>query len=351
MTHTTILAVPKALGTSITIPLEMLSAANYISRARKQRDKIIEIDIAGPESGNISLSGNLLMHCNKGFDEINQTDLIFVPGIWGNPKAVVRKHPGLVGWLKEQYHNGATICSVVTGSYFLAEAGLLDGKSATTHWRFFDQFEILFPAVKLQRKRFITSADRLYCTGSVNSARDIMLHFVEQFYGDKIANEVSRHFTHELKRSYESLLLKKDQHSTHHDEEIIKIQEWFQDNYSDAIQIAEVARIFRIGVRSLNRRFKVATNKTPLEYLQELRVNNAKDLLKQSNLAVSEISYKVGYQDTSYFTGLFKKLNSVTPNEYRNLVRNKLFAAETEPVSAFNHPNTAVVPEKVSSKI
>ncbi|MBQ14232.1 MAG: helix-turn-helix domain-containing protein [Gammaproteobacteria bacterium] len=338
MVHTTILAVEKALGTSITIPLEMLSAANDIARARKQRNKIIAIDITGPESGSIKLSGDLLIQCNKRLNEITRTDLIFVPGIWGNPKAAVKRHPDLVTWLQDQYCNGATICSIVTGSYFLAEAGLLDEKAATTHWRFFDQFENLFPSVKLQRKRFITCADRLYCTGSVNAARDIMSHFVEQYYGAEIASEVSRHFTHELKRSYESLLLNKDQHSTHHDEEIIKIQEWLQDHYSNSIQMAEVARQFKLGVRSLNRRFKAATNKTPLEYLQELRVNNAKALLKQSNLIVSEISYKVGYQDASYFTGLFKKLNSVTPNEYRSLVRNKLFAAETEPEDVLDHP-------------
>ena len=95
---------------------------------------------------------------------------------------------------------------------------------------------------------------------------------------------------------------------------------------------------FGMSVRSLNRRFKLATNTTPLQYLQELRISHAKDLLKRSNLIISEVADRVGYQDASYFTGLFKKLNSVTPNEYRSLVRNKLFAAETEPEDVLDHP-------------
>ena len=77
-------------------------------------------------------------------------------------------------------------------------------------------------------------------------------------------------------------------------------------------------------------KFKMATNTTPVQYLQEMRISHAKDLLKKSNLGISEVADKVGYQDSSYFTGLFKKLNSVTPNEYRRLVRNKLFVAESK---------------------
>lgn len=330
MKHVTIITIPKALGSTVTIPLEMLSAANDIARARRQTDKLITIEIVSADANSVELSGGLRIQCDKKLHEIVETDLVFVPGIWGNPRPSVRKHEVLKKWLKQQFQAGTTICSVVTGSHFLADAGMLDGKVATTHWRFFDEFHKSFPRVKLQRKRFITSADNLFCTGSVNAVRDIMLYFIEQLYGESIAGEISRHFTHELKRSYESLLLNKDQQSIHHDEVIIKVQEWLQENYSDQMQVSKVADRFRMSVRSLNRRFRLATNTTPLQYLQEMRISHAKDLLKKSNLGVSEVADKVGYQDSSYFTGLFKKLNSVTPNEYRQLVRNKLFVAESK---------------------
>ena len=334
MIRVAIIVLPRALGSTVTIPLEMLSAANDIARARRQRDKLLKIELVSTQEGTVILSGGLAMNCPKTLTQVTSPDLIFVPGIWGNPRASVRKHVRLISWLQLQHEAGATLCAVTTGAFFLAEAGLLDGKAATTHWRFFDQFQHDYPKVKLQRKRFITSIDNIYCTGSVNAARDIMLHFVEQLYGESVANEISRQFTHELKRSYESLLLSKDQQTTHHDEEIIKVQEWLQDNFAHPIQIAEVADKFRMSVRSLNRRFKSASNTTPLQYLQDLRINHAKDLLKQSNLVVAEVADKVGYQDASYFTSLFKKLNAVTPNEYRQLVRNKLFVAESGQQSA-----------------
>jgi len=324
-----VVAVPQALGSTITIPLEMLGAANDIALAGRRRHLILDIDLAGMEASEVRLAGGLRLVCERRVQEIAATDLIFVPGLWGNPRAVVNRYPGLVRWLGERIAAGSTVCAITTGSHFVAATGALDGRQATTHWRYFDQFQALYPRVKLQRRRFMTQAGDLYCTGSVNAARDIMLHFIARFYDEAVTGLVAQHFTHELKRSFESLLLDEDQRSTHHDETIIKVQEWLQDNYARPVQINELAGRFRLSVRSLNRRFKSATNTTPLQYLQDVRIGHARDLLKQSNLAVAEVADQVGYQDSSYFAGLFKKLNSVTPNEYRRLVRNKLFVAES----------------------
>ena len=329
MKHVTIIAVPKALGSTVTIPLEMLSAANDIARSRRQPNKLVTIDLAsGTHTTELVLSGGMRIKCQTTLNNISNSDLIFIPGIWGNPGASLPKLKPMMNWLVQQYAAGTTLCSIVTGSYFLAEAGLLQGKSATTHWRFFDKFSQRYPGIKLQRKRFITSDEKLYCTGSINAVRDIMLHFVEQLYGESIASEIARQFTHELKRSYESLLLNEDQQRSHHDEEIIKVQEWLDQNSQSDVLISALAKRFKLSARSLNRRFKLATNVSPLQYLQGLRIEHAKELLKQSNLAVSEVADMVGYQDASYFTSLFKKVTAVTPIEYRSLVRNKLFLAE-----------------------
>ncbi len=327
--HVTILLIPGALGSTVTIPLEMLNAANDIARAQRRPDLRITVQLAGSNVGDMTLNGGLRVHCPARLGSIDTTDLIFIPGLWGNPRAAVRRNQTLIDWLVRQYDQGATLCGIASGTFLIAATGLLDNRPATTHWRHFDLFSELHPWVKLQRKRFITHDQRLFCTGSVNAARDIMQHFVALLFSDAIASQVARHFTHELKRSYESLLLNEDQSSTHHDETIIKVQEWIQDNYTKPIPVTEIARRFQLSVRSLNRRFKQATNTTPLQYLQDLRISQAKDLLKQSNLVIAEVADQVGYQDASYFTGLFKKLNAITPNEYRRLVRNKLFVAQT----------------------
>lgn len=325
MKHVTILAVEEGLASSITIPLEMIHAADVIKRIRNKHAERRSFVIASLDGHALTMTGGIVIQPAASISEINDTDLIFVPALWGNPNAVVRRHPQITAWLTDRYRSGATICSVGTGSYFLGEAGLLNGRTATTHWYYFDDFAKRYPAVNLQRKRFITHADRLYCTGSVNAVRDVMLHFVEQLFTSEVADEVAHQFTHELKRSYESMLLASEEKDTHHDEQIIKIQEWLQQNYQRDVQLQHLAKQFDISVRSFNRRFRLAAGKTPLHYLQEVRLEQAKSLLKQSNLSIAEIAFAVGYQDTSYFSSLFKRANTITPNEYRHLVRNKLF--------------------------
>lgn len=326
MKHVTILTLEQALASSIAIPLEMISAASTIHRLRQSpTGEELQLAIVAATSDAVTMTGNftVLPHCS--IADVSHSDLIFVPALWGNPRAAVMRHKELVRWLGKQHKQGATLCSIGTGTYFLAEADLLDGLAATTHWRYFDEFARRYPKVRLQRKRFITHEDRIYCTGSVNAVRDVMLHFVEILFSPQVSDEVARHFTHELKRSHESMLLAVEQHHTHHDELIIKVQEWMQRNYPKDISLTALARQFGLNTRTFNRRFRQAADTTPLQYLQEIRIKQARELLKHSNLSISEIAFAVGYQDVSYFTGLFRRVHGATPNAYRRLVRTKLF--------------------------
>ncbi len=327
MKRISILVCPQALASSVAIPLEMISAADTIHRIKNhQRQPSLALKtVARDASTLLAMSGGLLLQPTANLTDNTQNTMVFIPALWGNPRAAVRQLPEAAAWLRQQYAGGASICSVGTGSYFLAEAGLLDQRPATTHWRYFDDFQAHYPAIKLERKKFITHKDRLYCTGSVNAVRDVMLHFVEQLFSSAVADEVARHFTHELKRSYESFLLAADPQDSHHDELIIKIQEWLQKNYPREINMQALSVHFGLNVRSFNRRFRQAANQTPVEYLQEVRISQARDLLKLSNLSIAEIAFAVGYHDVSYFTGLFQRLHSVTPKAYRRLVRTKMF--------------------------
>jgi len=323
-----LVAVERALASSITIPLEMLFAARSISQVSRSRNHDLQLEVVGRHTMPVAMAGGLSLVPTVDIGKDRHYDLIFVPGLWGSPHKVLRKSASLLDWLRDRHRAGSTLVSLVTGSYFLAEAGLLDNRSCTTHWYYFDDFQSRYPAARLDRRRFITQDNDLYCTGSVNAARDVTLHLVEELFGEAIADEIAKHFTHEIKRSYESLLLAGQQQNTHHDETIIKIQEWFQAHYTVPVRLDRVAAEFRLSVRSLNRRFKTATGVTPLHYLQGIRMEHAKQLLKQSNLAIAEISDAVGYQDTSYFSSLFRKQAGVTPRKYRELVRSKQFRVE-----------------------
>jgi len=327
MLDVTIVGYRKVLGTSITIPIEMLNAADLISRiGGKNRGKDgLSMQLVSMNGQNIQLNAGLELVCKHSLEDIDETDMVILPAIWGNPLGVVRQTPELTQWLGKLQGSNVIICAAGTGSYFPAEAGLLNNKVATTHWYYFDQFNDTYPEVLLQRDRFITKAGNIFCAGSVNSIRDVMLHFIEEYYSADVADQVSRHFTHEIKRSYTSSFLKNSPKNYHDDEAIIDIQEWLHSRYNEEITLGSLSDKFGITVRSLNRRFKQATGRSPMQYLQQVRIENAQELLKTSNLSIAEIAYSVGFPDNSYFSALFRKSISLSPKEYRNLVRKKLF--------------------------
>ncbi|GLS26945.1 GlxA family transcriptional regulator [Marinibactrum halimedae] len=316
------------LATSTTLPIEMLRAAETFARVNSPQRESLHIQTAAVSLEPVTTRAGIKLYPDKTLDEVIETDLIFLPALWRNPRPIIKRSHTLCNWLKRAYEDGCTISSVGTGVCFLAEAGLLHDKPATTHWHYFDQFQTSYPNIQLKRQYFITQAGNLYCSASVNALADLTVHFIQRIYNRTVANHVERHFSHEIRQSYESTGYFEGKTNSHPDEDIVQAQIWMQDNYGKEIRLSDVAERFEMSVRTFNRRFKNATGKSPLQYLQEVRMETARDLLKTSNLSISEIAYKVGYSDMGHFTGLFKKLMATTPSEYRTTVRAKLFSAE-----------------------
>lgn len=319
------------LATSTTLPIEMLRAAESAAMGRDRRAQRLQLRTAAERLEPLQTRSGFAFTPDCSLEQAGDSDMVFLPALWRNPRPVVRRADLLKSWLRQRYEAGATISAVGTGCCFLAEAGLLSGKPATTHWHYFDQFQKDYPRVQLKRQYFITQAGSLYCAASVNALADLTVHFIQRLYNRPIASHVERHFSHEIRRAYEttSYFEGGSASAQHHpDEEIVQAQIWLQDNYGRDVKLSAVAQRFDMSVRSFNRRFKNATGKSPLQYLQEIRIETAKDLLKTSNLSISEIAYRVGYQDMGHFTGLFKKFLATTPSDYRTTVRAKLFSVD-----------------------
>lgn len=332
-TNITFVLLDNMLATSATLPSEMLLAAqsaaeqHYKKSGAAPTSPPIRIQTVSPTGATVVTRSGLRWQPDMAISESDNNQIIYIPGLWRNPRPLLKKSGELLRWLQQQHQNGALISAVGTGCCFLAEAGLLAGKAATTHWHYFDQFQKDYPAVELKRQYFITQAGNLYCAASVNSLADLTVHFIQRLFGKDIANHVERHFSHEIRRAYEASGFFEQEHSRHPDEDITQIQIWLQDNYHRTIAMPQLAEKFGMSTRTLNRRFKAALGISPLDFLQEVRINIAKDLLKTSNLSISEIVDKVGYQDIAFFTQLFKKHLATTPIAYRETVRAKLFSA------------------------
>lgn len=318
-------ALDRMIGTSISLPAEMLSAAKTIGDSIDTRYPGLSLVTVSHDNTPLSLTGGLRLLPDCSYRHIEKCNLIILPALWRNPRPLLKRHPDLMTWLHERYQDGTLICAAGTGVYLMAGAGLLDGKPATTHWHYLDQFEQIFPRVILKRHHLITQSGQLYCTGSVNSVADLMVHLISRFFDDTVAARVERQFSPEIRRPLNDVFYSFEQDSAHEDETIITIQQWLHEHLGEVVNMRELAAHFSLSQRSLNRRFRKATGVTPLEYLNNLRLASTRDLLKTTNLSITEVALHTGFQDISYFCRLFKQKIKTTPSDYRLSVRRKLF--------------------------
>lgn len=319
---------PQALATSITLPMEILQAASQMASVSDRGTPRVRFLLAAHDRKLMKLGSGITLKPDIVFADLPPLDLLLLPAIWRNPLPAVAAAGEWLGLLRDQAAIGTRICSVGTGSYLLAEAGLLNGRPATTHWNYFEQFSRRYPAVDLKSHHLITQSENIYCVGSVNSIADLMIHIVDEWFGSRIARAVENQFSPEIRRSFRAAAYQNEADSSHHDELVAQAQQWLQSHLSAPVSMERLARQFRLTPRTLNRRFKRATGMAPLSYLQSLRIAGAKDLLRHSNLSVGDIAWQLGIHDVSYFSQLFRRHCGMSPLRYREAVRGKLFNPE-----------------------
>ena len=325
--HVAILIYDEVLATSITLPIEMLKAGEAFGRNHLNDAPRLNISLyACKQSAVTSRSGIKLFPDRHVTNKHKAPDFIIVPSLWRNPRPIIKRNADAVTWLSECWHAGSTIIGVGTGVCFMAESGLLNGHSATTHWHYVAQFKRSYPNVNLKPDFFITQSERIYSAASLNALADIIVHVISQLYGKEAAQNVERNFSHEIRKPYEEQRYLEGAVDKHPDELIAQIQFWMQTNLAVTSSIEDVASMFDISHRSLIRRFKQATGISAQQFWQNARLEAAKELLASSNLSIQEIAFEVSYQDQSHFARVFKKHLNMTPREYRVMVRKKLFS-------------------------
>jgi len=223
-------------------------------------------------------------------------------------------------WLKQYWQNGGVIGAACTGALLLAETGLLDGLEATTHWGACDAMANRYPKIKIKaNSTFITTGDqqRLILAGGGASWMDLGLYFIARFTNADEAIKVSKvHLIdwHEAGQKPYTYLCSKRQY---HDAMIADCQVWLAKNYDSPSPVAAVIQNSGIPERSFVRRFKNATGMTPIEYVLNMRIEEAKQLLEIGSEPVESVAELVGYQDASFFSRKFQKKVGLTPAQYR----------------------------------
>jgi len=241
-----------------------------------------------------------------------------VPALSGDLKQALEANKAFMPWIIEQYENGAEVASLCIGAFLLASTGLLDGKKCSTHWIYANEFREMFPEVTLVDDKIITEEQGLYSSGGANSYWNLLLYLVEKYTDRQTAIFASKFFAVEIDRKSQSPFIMFNGQKRHEDEPIRKAQEYIENNITEKITIEELAGMFAIGRRHFERRFKKATNNTPVEYMQRVKIEAAKKQLETSRKNVSEVMYEVGYSDTKAFRTVFKKITGLSPVDYKN---------------------------------
>jgi len=248
---------------------------------------------------------------------LEHSDIIILPAFVEDFDTLREHCPHILPSLREQHARCAVLCGEASGVFWLGDAGLLDGKEATTYWRFFNEFAERFPNVLLNQEKHLTDADNLYCAGGTISACDLYIYLIERFCGAHVAQTVARDILYEVQRSYAPGRIGFGGQKLHQDVIILQIQHWLEEHFADKFRFEDVAREHGMSIRNFMRRFQTATGDKPLHYLQRLRIETAKGLLSGSRKSIKTISYEVGYDDASFFARLFRQHTDLSPNQYR----------------------------------
>ncbi|TNE83586.1 MAG: helix-turn-helix domain-containing protein [Gammaproteobacteria bacterium] len=221
------------------------------------------------------------------------------------------------GWLQQAYRDGITLASICTGSFILAEAGLLEDQVATTHWRTASLFRRRYPKLRLEENQILVDNGQIICAGGATAFADLCGYLVERLASPAVALACSKLLLLDNRRSQQSPYMSFFGHKAHQDTAILKAQVWLEEHYAGPVSIDDVARVSGLGDRTFKRRFKEATGETALGYLQQLRIEAAKQQLESTRKQTASIIWEVGYEDASSFRRLFKRLVGCTMEQYR----------------------------------
>ena len=321
MKHITIL-IPDGqvnMGTIATIigAIEIFNEANtyWEKRGKKVNYKIQTAGI----SKKVSFSnGVIMLQPDVNISEIKKTDLIIVPpSSIRNNTDILKGNKAIIHWIEKQYILGAEVASMCSGIFMLAATGILNGKTCSAHWAHAETFRNAFPDVHLKEDKLITVESGIYTNGGAYSFLNLLIFLIEKYYDKQTAIYCTKMFQIDIERNAQSSFVIFSGQKKHQDDDILNAQSYIEKNYQDKISIEFLANKFSIGRRNFDRRFIKATGITPLDYLQRVKIEAAKNSLESTRKTVNEVMYDVGYNDQKAFREVFSRLTGMSPVDYK----------------------------------
>ncbi|MEV4886329.1 helix-turn-helix domain-containing protein [Chitinophaga ginsengisegetis] len=305
-----------AILSSVSSVMDILLGANRFL-IETGKEPAFKLELVSEKMKNIQLHAPAQFICFKTIDEVKHTDLILAPAFEGLADVVLEKNKALVNWIRTMHACGTEVASLCLGSYFLAEAGLLSGKSCTSHWTALDDMRSRYPDVNILADQVMTDDNGVYTSGGAFISLNLVLYLIEKFSGRETSVWVSKMFSIDMDRVNQAHFAVFQGQRRHEDEDILKAQAYIEKHYDQQISIEQIAGLANMSKRNFVRRFKLATHNTPMEYLQRVKIESAKKELEKNAINISTLMYNAGYNDQKTFRQVFKRYTGLTPQEYR----------------------------------
>ncbi len=248
----------------------------------------------------------------------DKAGLIILPSFAEQDDYAIRKNRVVLDWIIDQYNAGAEVASLCTGTFLLAATGLLNGKPCATHWKAEAYFRRLFPELELHTNKILTDQEGVYTAGGAISSLNLSLYIVEKYCGREAALYCARVLQIDIERDSQSPFIMFEGSKDHKDDAIRHIQEYIEQHIGDRLTVDQLAVHCSMDRINFTRRFKKATQLSPADYVQRIKVEGAKRLFESTHKQINEVMYEVGYADAKAFRQLFKKIAGMTPGDYRN---------------------------------
>lgn len=251
-------------------------------------------------------------------------DVVCIPALYYHGRdhflQMLRQHEALYAWLRRQWQGGATLCASGTGTFLLAESGLLNGLRATSvHW-LADRFRRMYPSVRLQ-KELITEDERLICSAASTAYLRMAQRLVSLFMSERIAAACAKAILSDAGLSGDATQMPNYIEPARQSSLATRINHWAEHHLGNGAGVEDLARELAMSRRTLHRHVLKETGVTPAEYLQQRRIESACRLLESTEFSVFEIARRVGYSDSSALSRVFTRSVGVAPAQYRNRFR------------------------------
>ena len=263
--------------------------------------------------------GGFSLSAEHGMDEFTAADTLIVTAV---PDVRGEIPAGLVTALQEGYERGARIVSICSGAFALAEAGLLDGLGATTHWRYADVFRQRYPGVRLDPDVLYVDEGRVLTGAGSAAGLDLCLHLIRLDHGSAVANAVARRLVLPPHRDGgQAQFIEPIAQPRGGDDGVARSLDWALENLARPISVAELARVANVSARSYLRHFGRATGSSPLRWLVQQRLAAARELLETGDAPIEQVGAAVGFADPATFRHHFTRAVGTSPSAYRRAFR------------------------------